>query len=101
MANKEQIVTQTENAAVPPDQPKIKWNSENLKSSYCNICNATATREEVVMNFGINSNWDRAQPEMEIELTHRIVLSPFATKRLSEVLVNLVKEYESRYGELK
>jgi hypothetical protein len=98
MANEEQSETQVEKA---PEQPKAKWNTENLKSSYCNICNVTTTREEVVMNFGLNSSWDRAQPEMEIDLTHRIVLSPFATKRLSEVLVKLIKEYESRYGELK
>ena len=98
MANEEQSDTKVEKAA---EQPKAKWNTENLKSSYCNICNVTTTREEVVMNFGLNSSWDRAQPEMEIDLTHRIVLSPFATKRLSEVLVKLIKEYESRYGELK
>lgn len=101
MASEVQNDPQTGKSATPPEQPKIKWNSENLKSSYCNICNATATREEVVMNFGINSNWDRAQPEVEIDLTHRIVLSPFAAKRLSEVLANLVKEYEARYGDLK
>lgn len=100
MANEVQKDTPAEKVTVA-EQPKVKWNSENLKSSYCNVCNATTTREEVVMNFGINSSWDRPQSEMEIELTHRIVLSPFATKRLSEVLVNLIKEYEARYGELK
>jgi hypothetical protein len=38
---------------------------------------------------------------MEIELGHRIVLSPFAAKRLSAILGKLIGEYESRYGELK
>ena len=38
---------------------------------------------------------------MEIDLSHRIVLSPFAAKRLSQLLQKLVGEYETRYGELK
>ncbi|MDD5388107.1 MAG: DUF3467 domain-containing protein [Gallionellaceae bacterium] len=81
--------------------PQVKWNVEHLKSSYVNFANANSTREEVVMNFGLNNSWDRSQPEMEIELAHRIVLSPFAAKRLAELLNKLMGEYESRYGELK
>lgn len=81
--------------------PRLKWNVANLKSSYVNFANANSTREEIVINFGLNSSWDRAQPELEIELHHRIMMSPFAAKRLSELLVRLIAEYEARYGELK
>lgn len=81
--------------------PRVKWNVENLKSSYVNFINANSTREEVVLNFGMNTAWDRTTPEMEIELAHRIVLSPFAAKRLAELMNRLVAEYEGRYGELK
>jgi hypothetical protein len=28
----------------------------------------------------VSSNWDRTPQEIEIELSHRIVLSPFAAK---------------------
>ncbi len=84
-----------------PANPQVKWNVEHLKSSYVNFANANSTREEVVMNFGLNNSWDRSQPEMEIELAHRIVLSPFAAKRLAELLNKLMGEYETRYGELK
>jgi hypothetical protein len=80
---------------------KVKWNVESLKSSYVNFANANSTKEEVVLNFGLNTSWDRASPELEIELAHRIVMSPFAAKRLAELLGKLMSEYESRYGELK
>jgi hypothetical protein len=80
---------------------KVKWNVEHLKSSYVNFANANSTKEEVVLNFGLNTSWDRAAPELEIELAHRIVMSPFAAKRLAELLAKLMTEYESRYGELK
>lgn len=84
-----------------PQMPKVKWNVEQLKSSYVNFANANSTQEEVVLNFGMNNTWDRMAPEVEIELTHRIVMSPFAAKRLSELLGKLVTQYESRYGTLK
>jgi hypothetical protein len=79
----------------------VKWNVEHLKSSYVNFANANSTREEVVMNFGLNTSWDRGQSEVEIELAHRLVMSPFAAKRLAELLNKLMTEYEGRYGELK
>src|SRR5712691_11657276 len=80
---------------------KLKWDTTNLRSSYSNFCNANSTREEVVLNFGVNKTRERgAQDALDIELNHRIVLSPFAAKRLTEVMQNLMKEYEARYGAL-
>ncbi|MFL6601277.1 MAG: DUF3467 domain-containing protein [Steroidobacteraceae bacterium] len=49
---------------------------------------------------GCNRNSSRAKGELEIELNHRIMRSPFAAKRLSQLLQNLMKEYETRYGAL-
>ncbi|NEJ90878.1 DUF3467 domain-containing protein [Rhizobium leguminosarum] len=80
--------------------PPVHLNTANLKSTYCNVCNATSTREEVVLNFGANHNWDRPQRDLEIELHHRIVLSPFAAKRLRDLMAKLIDEHERRYGEL-
>jgi len=82
-------------------QVKVRWNTSGLKSGYANFCNATSTREEVVLNFGVSHNWERTPQDMEIELSHRIVLSPFAAKRLSGILGKPIGEYENRYGELK
>ena len=79
---------------------KIKWDDSNMKSSYANVCNVTSTREEVVMLFGMNQAWNRGQKEVTIQLTDRIVISPFAAKRLSLLLGNVVTEYEKRFGTL-
>lgn len=89
--------------AVPPrpTATPIKWTTTNVQSSYANFCNANSTQEEVVLNFGVNKSWDRGTgKEVEIELNHRIVLSPFAAKRLTQLMQNLMKEYETRYGVL-
>ncbi len=84
-------------------QVPIKWGTTNLQSSYANFCNANSTREEVVLNFGVNKSWERGGNTangLEIDLNHRIVLSPFAAKRLSALMQQLMKEYEARYGVL-
>ena len=79
---------------------KIKWDDSQMKSSYANVCNVTSTREEVVMLFGINQAWNRGQKEVTIQLTDRIIISPYAAKRLAVLLEGVVKEYEKRFGDL-
>jgi hypothetical protein len=81
-------------------QPQVKWDDSNMKSSYANVCNVMSTREEVVLLFGINQAWHAGQKEVTVQLTDRIILSPFAAKRLSLLLGNLVREHESRFGQL-
>ncbi|MBS0643975.1 MAG: DUF3467 domain-containing protein [Acetobacteraceae bacterium] len=89
-------------AGQPPGaQPRVRFDTSNLKSSYCNVCNATSTREEVVVNFGINQTWDMQQRDLDVQLLHRVILSPYAAKRLHDLLGKLIKEHESRYGELR
>ena len=79
---------------------KIKWDDSNMKSAYANVCNVSSTREEVVMLFGMNQAWNRGQKEVTIQLTDRIVVSPYAAKRLSMLLRGVVDEYEKRFGAL-
>jgi len=79
---------------------KIKWDDSNMKSAYANVCNVSSTREEVVLLFGVNQAWNRGQKEVTIQLTDRIIVSPFAAKRLSLLLGAVVREYESRFGAL-
>ncbi|MBI4292464.1 MAG: DUF3467 domain-containing protein [Betaproteobacteria bacterium] len=79
---------------------KIQWDDSNMKSSYANVCNVTSTREEVVMLFGINQAWNRGQKDITIQLTDRIIISPYAAKRLATLLEGVVTEYEKRFGTL-
>jgi len=81
-------------------QTKIVWDDTNMRSSYANVCNVTGTREEIVLLFGMNQAWHAGQKEVKVQLTDRVVLSPFAAKRLSILLNNTVKDYESRHGTL-
>lgn len=81
--------------------PTVQFDVSNLKNSYANVCNVSSTREEVVLAFGINDVWERAQANLQVQLTNRIVLNPYAAKRLAAVLNRVVAEYESKFGTLK
>jgi hypothetical protein len=81
-------------------QRKIRWDDSNMRSVYANVCNVAGTREEVVLLFGMNQAWHSAQEEVTIQLADRVVLSPFVAKRLSILLNNVIRDYETKYGSL-
>jgi hypothetical protein len=81
--------------------PKIKWDDSHMRSSYANVCNVASTREEVVILFGTNQAWKGVEEEVTVQLTDRVILSPFAAKRLALLLNNVVQQYESRFGSLE
>jgi uncharacterized protein DUF3467 len=78
----------------------IRWDDSGMRSAYANVCNVHGTREELVLLFGVNQSWNAGNKELVIQLIERIILSPFAAKRLNLLLSRVLKEYESRYGQL-
>jgi len=79
---------------------RIKWDESQMKTSYANVCNVSSTREEFTILFGTNQTWHTGQGNLNVQLTNRIILNAFATKRLSILLNRTVEEYEARFGEL-
>ena len=85
----------------PAGQPKIVWDDSDMRSAYANVANVAGGREEIVLLFGMNQAWHAGQKEVKVKLSDRMVLSPFAAKRLAILLNNVLKDYEKRYGELE
>lgn len=82
--------------------PTVKWDDANMRTSYANVVNAASSREEMTLFFGTNQTWNVTdKKEFNVLLSNRIVLNPFAAKRLWMLLGSILKEYESRYGTLE
>lgn len=81
--------------------PKVNWDDSNMKTSYANVCNVASTREEMTLLFGTNQTWNADQNEFSVRLSDRIILSPFAAKRLAMLIGNVVGEYEKRFGTIE
>lgn len=83
------------------DEPtRIRWDGAKMRTTYSNVCNVTSTKEEVALMFGTNKNWHPSQKELTIELSDRLILNPYAAKRLAVLLANTMQEYEKRFGSL-
>jgi hypothetical protein len=65
------------------------------------VANVAGGREEIVLLFGMNQAWHAGQKEVNVQLTDRIVLNPFAAKRLSILLNNVLADYEKKFGKLE
>jgi hypothetical protein len=83
-----------------PTTLTVKWDDAEITNSYANVCNVSSSREEVVMVFGMNKAWEKGGTDILVKLSNRIILSPFAAKRLSLLLNNVLQQYEDRFGKL-
>ena len=88
--------------AIKDKTPKVVWDDSGMQTSYANVVNAASTREEVTLFFGTNQTWNVSEDlEFKVQLSNRIVLNPYAAKRLWTLMGAILKEYESRYGQLE
>lgn len=97
MADKDKAPTQ-EIPAV-----SIQWDDSQMESVYANIATATANREEFFMLFGTHRNWRGVQAEggeVDVQLSKRMVMSPYAAKRMSLLLQQAIQAYETQYGKI-
>jgi hypothetical protein len=88
-------------ASTGTNVPVVKWDDSSMSTSYANVCNVAGTREEVGLLFGTNQTLYTGQKEVTVKVTNRIVLSPYAAKRLLKLLENVIGQYESRFGVLE
>ena len=82
--------------------PNVDWDDTSMSTTYANVVNGFSTREEVTLFFGTNQTWNPQQGgDLKVLLHQRIIMSPYAAKRLNLFLDALIKEYERRHGDLR
>ena len=80
---------------------KVNWDDSKMVTTFANVVNVLATREELTLLFGMNQTWNMSQSkELTVHLSNRIVLTPYAAKRLLTLLTARMREYEARLGPL-
>lgn len=102
MVQKKDGDAEVKSQAAGADETKttIKWDVAKMETSYANVCNVSSTREEFTILFGINKTWNPEQRELTVDMSDRIILNPFAAKRMAMLLSNVIRQYEERYGEI-
>ncbi len=62
------------------------------------MCTVAGSREEISLLFGTERTRHPAGQAETIQLTDRIILSPFAAKQLAAALARVMRDYESTFG---
>jgi Protein of unknown function (DUF3467) len=80
---------------------RVNWDDAKMATSFANVVNVLVTREELTLLFGMNQTWNTSQSrELTVQLSNRIVLTPYAAKRLLTLLSARIAEYEAKLGPL-
>jgi hypothetical protein len=80
---------------------KVNWDDSKMVTTFANVVNVMVTREELTLLFGMNQTWNMAETkELTVQLSNRIVLTPYAAKRLLTLLTARMRDYEARLGPL-
>jgi hypothetical protein len=91
-------------APAPPAQVQatgqFSVDTTMLSAAYANFCRVTGTPEELVLDFGLNTQMSPV-PGEPVKLTHRLVMNYFTAKRLLGALHMAVQQHENAYGVLE
>ncbi len=79
---------------------KVTWDDRQMRSIYANVANVATTREEIMLLFGTSQAWTNNAEEVTVQLSDRMIMNPFAAKRLLLLLARTIQEYEKAYGSL-
>jgi hypothetical protein len=74
---------------------RVEWDCATAQNHACDIANATATRDEVVLNFGATRVPEGLSAALSAELLRRIALRPMSAKNLLAMLRNMVAEIDA------
>ena len=82
--------------------PQFPTDYSHLSTVYTNFCRVSVTPEELVLDFGLNTQQVTAAGTPEaVRLNQRLVMSFYTAKRLLSALQWAVNRYEGNFGVLE
>jgi Protein of unknown function (DUF3467) len=93
--------TSTSPQAQPPAAAGFSVDTTALSTVYANFCRVTGTPEELILDFGLNTQMAPVAGGEPVRLTHRLVTNYFTAKRLLGALHMAIQQHEAVYGVLE
>ena len=104
--NAENASAPAEQAPTPVQQPpqmqqrQVVVDASKAQALYSNFCRVTGTPEELIVDFGLNSQ-PMGVPTEPIEVTQRIIVNYFTAKRMLAALQMSLARHEAAFGVLE
>lgn len=87
-------------SADPAAQRQLTVDASKARAAYSNFCRVTGTPEELIIDFGLNSQ-PMGVPNEPIEVTERIVMNYYTAKRMMGALQMSLQRHEAAFGILE
>jgi fructosamine-3-kinase len=79
---------------------QVQIDDSKVTASYVNYCRITGTPEEIILDFGLNSQ-PLGSPQQSINVSNRIVTSFYSAKRMLLTLQSAIQRHENAFGEIE
>lgn len=90
--------TTPETGASPEPKTTIRIDQSDMVSAYAGVAMVSTTAEEFILDYA--QGMRRSGDQNVIKIEQRIIMSPWAAKRLSGALNREVARYEQNFGVL-
>ena len=102
---KEEIKETAAPAAAPAEQApaaqqRVEVDDSSVTACYANFCRVNGTPEELIIDFGLNSQPFGA-PQKALPVNQRLVVNYFTAKRLMAALQLSIQRHEAAFGVLE
>jgi hypothetical protein len=90
----------------PHENPQVQQTTEvvvddtGTQPTYANFCRVTATPEEMILDFGLNSQ-PFATGRQDVKASQRIVMNAYTTKRLLTAIGMTIQRHEQTFGAIE
>ena len=81
-------------------QQRVEIDDSEIVASYANFCRVTGTPEELIVDFGLNSE-PMGVPKDPLKINQRIITNYFTAKRMLQALHMSVQRHEQAFGVLE
>ena len=94
--------TDQEQPAQParPPAAQVEIDDSHVVSCYANFCRVTGSPEELIIDFGLNSQ-PMGVPKEPIKVAQRLIVNFYTAKRLLGALSMAVQRHEAAFGVLE
>ena len=79
---------------------RVEVEDRNADCTYANFCRVTGTPEELILDFGLNSQ-PVGMPTEPVQVKQRIVTNYYTAKRMLQALHMSVQRHEQAFGVLE
>ena len=100
MAKEPETPAAEEPQAASQAAPQVELDDSNVKTLYANFCRVTGTPEELIIDFGLNSQ-PYGNSDEALDVKQRLVTNYYTAKRMLHALHMSISRHEQAFGVLE